>query len=153
MAAWLGRSLPRYCSARPRTKTAANCIRAPHTVVLDALKRRRLVLSDCSESVSPKAIVRSRHRSCSVAIVVDALSNTCCGTGRMKDPRRSAARGRLEPTQASTPPCSVASRGPTVGAGLFRLLATPRATAAVVPTARAASAARAATAPAAAAAP
>jgi len=78
-------------------------MRAPHTVVEDALKRRRLVFSDCTESVSPNVMVRSRQRTCSIDLVADASSNSCCGTGGMIEARGFAARGLLEPTQADTP--------------------------------------------------
>jgi len=50
-------------------------------VLDDTAKRSRLVLSDCRESFAPAWMVLSAHSATSVAPSVEALINSCGGTG------------------------------------------------------------------------
>jgi len=67
----------------PHTNTIGASIRASITVLLDALKRIKLDLSDWRESFSPSGMVLSAHSATSVARSVAGLFKICMGTAVM----------------------------------------------------------------------
>jgi len=78
----------------------AYSICVPFIVLFIALKRSRLVLSDCTEPLEPAGKVLFAHSATSVSLSVEALVNSCDGTGERwtTEAVSRLARTRLAPT-------------------------------------------------------